>query len=307
MSRIYALSTISKFTMALMASLTVTLLGAVVAIGGPANAERPVNVTLDPDAIRASIDYLTSTYKVDEAEALRRLQLQKDAQDLDGVLRREHPGEYGGMWLDQDHGGVLNVAMTNPSIASSYILGMMDGTDVRTIKVARSLTALNAVRDRLAKEVGEGPDAIYLPAIDMIGNQVVLWKRDWVSTEKVAGTWDSDSLRAKTWETTLAGRPPAHPDAVVAMPSNRDARRQAVAAEAATANSAVVAEGGVAVLRTLAEPEALYTPFVDWGFCHPLYCHPYYGGMRGGLGLDSHCRPLCGGQDQSGAHAAQRV
>jgi streptogrisin C len=273
--------------MALSAGLTAVLVCGIAVVGDPSYAGAPpAHSTLDPNTVKASIDYLTSTYKVSQAEALRRLELQNDAQKLDAALTRQHPAEYGGMWLDQDHGGVLTLAMTKPAVATSYVSGMADRKNVRTVRVAHSLASLNAARDRLAKKVGEGPDAIYLPAVDMTGNRVVLWKRDWVAQGKLAGTWDVDSMRTKAWETTLAGRKPAMPEATRTTPSSPAARRQQVLAETATATSAVAPETGLVVQRTLPKPEPLYTPFVDWGYCHPLYCQPYYGGMRGGLRLD---------------------
>ncbi|MER7858968.1 trypsin-like serine protease [Amycolatopsis japonica] len=61
--------------------------------------------------------------------------------------------------------------------------------------------------------------------------------------------------------------------------------KAAVAAETSTAQRATAEESGMVVSRVLKNPNALATPNVDLGFCHPLYC-TNYGPMRGGLRLD---------------------
>ncbi|MEU8418014.1 trypsin-like serine protease [Amycolatopsis japonica] len=61
--------------------------------------------------------------------------------------------------------------------------------------------------------------------------------------------------------------------------------KAAVATETNTAQRATAEESGMVVSRVLKNPNALTTPNVDLGFCHPLYC-TNYGPMRGGLRLD---------------------
>jgi streptogrisin C len=126
----------SRLTTGLTAGVAVILLGGIAAYGSPSYAAVPsLHTSLDPKKVSASIQYLTATYKVSEAEALRRLELQNDAQKLDATLRKEHSAEYGGMWLDQDHGGVLNLATTSTAAAlrdlrvqfggeASFVVGM---------------------------------------------------------------------------------------------------------------------------------------------------------------------------------------
>ena len=216
-----------------------------------------------------SLAYLTSTYKISNAEALRRLQLQDDAQRLDAILSNDQPAVYGGMQMDQDNGGILVLAMTAPSAADPYLRGEPDRAHVVIRTVAHSLAELREVKSRVAKKVGEGPDAVYLPAVDQLNNQVVLWKRDWVAQEKVTGSWEADSL---------AKQP--------AVAASRADRQHGVDSESATALRAVDAESGLVSIKTLIQPTPYYTPYVDWGYCHPLYCPANYGGMRGGLRLD---------------------
>jgi len=139
---------------------------------------------------------------------------------------------------------------------------------VTTRAVEHSLAELQAIKKRIATKVGEGPDAVYLPATDEAGNRVVLWQRDWVKQEKLAGSWAATSL----------GKAP-----LVAT----DERRRMVDAEDATASAALAAEPpGVVVRGSLPRPEPYNTPFVDWGFCHPLYCPYWRGPMAGGMRLD---------------------
>lgn len=237
----------------------------------PAFAVPSFHSSVDPTTVVDSLAYLTTTYNISDAEALRRLELQNDAQKLDALLTKDHPDAYGGMWIDQDNGGVLVLSMTDPAVADPYVRSMPDRAHVSTRTVAHSLAELNAVKARVGKAVGEGSDATYLPAVDKQANSVVLWNRDWVAQKKLAGTWEADSL----------GKQPAEP-------ASAADRQNKVKAEAAVAARAMSAEHGLVTESILKQPTPYYTPYVDWGFCHPLYCSPTYGGMRGGLRLDVH-------------------
>ncbi|MFC3454378.1 trypsin-like serine protease [Amycolatopsis speibonae] len=232
--------------------MAVSLLAATTALGSPALADtvQSFHTPLDPASVRESVRYLVESYRVNEQEALRRLELQTDGVKLDELLRRDRGAEYGGMWLDQDKGQLV-VAMTKPAAAEPYLKAMPGRSDVRTQRVDHSLQQLTAAKERVAAKVGAGPEAVYLPAVSESENRVVLWERAWVAREKAA-------VRA-------AG--------------------DVVTAEVNTARKAAAAESGVVVSRVLANPNALSTPNVDLGFCHPLYC-TNYGPMRGGLRLD---------------------
>ncbi|EME55906.1 putative secreted protein [Amycolatopsis decaplanina DSM 44594] len=228
------------------------MLAATTALGSPASADtvQSFHTSLDPASVAESVRYLVENYQVDEQEALRRLELQTDGVKLDELLRRDRGAEYGGMWLDQDKGQLV-VAMTKPSAAEPYLRAMPVRSDVRTHQVQHSLQQLTAAKERVAAKVGAGPEAVYLPSVSESENRVVLWERDWVAREKAA-------VRA-------AG--------------------DVVAAETNTARNAAAAESGMVVSRVLKNPNALSTPNVDLGFCHPLYC-TNYGPMRGGIRLD---------------------
>ncbi|EMD25632.1 hypothetical protein B0293_30630 [Amycolatopsis azurea DSM 43854] len=224
------------------------MLAATAALSGSASADtvQSFHTSLDPASVRESVRYLVDNYRVNEQEALRRLELQTDGLKLDELLRRDRGAEYGGLWLDQDKGQLV-VAMTKPAAAEPYLKAMPDRSGVRTQQVQHSLRQLTAAKDRVAAKVGAGPEAVYLPSVSESENRVVLWERDWVAQEKAAV--------------------------------------RAAAAEANTAQAAASAESGMVVSRVLKNPNALSTPNVDLGFCHPLYC-TNYGPMRGGLRLD---------------------
>lgn len=286
----------SRASVGVSVALAVALAGLLSLIGVPSYAA-PVQATIDPSTVRASMEYLVSTYHISDAEALRRLQLQLDSARLDAKLTAEQPDTYGGMWLDQDHGGVLNVAMTSPSAARPYLDRLAD-KHTTTVAVAHSLASLTASQNRIAQRVSAGADAIYLPQVDVVNNRVVLLERSWVRQAKLDGTWDAVSLRSKASQKALAGGKPAArantsaaggsgaADDSTSTSSDPAARLRQVSTEVGAADAAAATEDVPVVRQTMQQPHQLYTPYVDWGYCHPLYCSPGYGGMRGGLRLD---------------------
>ncbi|WP_367130027.1 trypsin-like serine protease [Saccharothrix sp. HUAS TT1] len=177
---------------ALFASLVVTAT-ALSATGG-ATAAPSARTALNPAAVAESVRYLVDNYGVSEREALRRLELQDQAVRLDGLLRKENAGEYGGMWLDQD-AGVLVVAMTEPAAAERHLAGLPDRARVRTRAVRHSLADLTAAKDRIAAKVGAGADAVYLPAVSERDNEVVVWERSWVAQQDFSAASEGDAAR----------------------------------------------------------------------------------------------------------------
>ncbi|PRY35656.1 streptogrisin C [Umezawaea tangerina] len=165
--------------MAAFAAVAVVVAGSSAGVGA---APAPAGA-LDPAAVLPSVRYLVKTFGVSEREALRRLELQREAVRLDERLRREAGAEYGGMRLDQEAGGVLVVSMTKAAAAEPFLAGL-DRAHVRTAEVRYSLADLVKTRDRIAAQVGTGSDAVYLPAVSEAENRVVVWERDWVAKEK---------------------------------------------------------------------------------------------------------------------------
>ncbi|MEV0186610.1 hypothetical protein AB0I54_46615 [Streptomyces sp. NPDC050625] len=173
------------------------------------------------------------------------------------------------MWLDQDHGGVLRVLTTSDFAVAPYIRALADRSHVRTRTVAHSRAELDGIVSRLERTVGGGPDSLFIPAVSMMENKVVLWRRDWVADAKRSGTWNKLS--------NVTGRPAA----------TAAARTAAVAHELAHGRAALAAQPrGLVEERRLDQPQQAFTPYVDWGYCHPLYCSTKYGPMRGGLRLN---------------------
>jgi streptogrisin C len=154
------------------------VLAAVVAVALPgltvsnvdAAVDRPA---LDPAKVAASVGYLEQAYGVSQAEALRRLRLQLDAAQLDTTLQAKASASYGGMAIDQAHGGVLTVDATNAAAIMPFLQQLPDRQHVQTRTVRHSLAELSKTRNQL----DAGPNADYLAAVDQQANDVVLWRR----------------------------------------------------------------------------------------------------------------------------------
>jgi streptogrisin C len=131
---------------------------------GQAVAPGPAAASPTPTAANApnSIRYLVSRYSISEKEAQRRLALQAESAQLAAELAAKYPGEYAGMWLDQAGGGVLRVAMTNPSLVPAR-------PGVVVVPAQRSLASL----EEEARQVAAAhPDAqVY---VDQRSNQVMV-------------------------------------------------------------------------------------------------------------------------------------
>ncbi|HEX6341947.1 trypsin-like serine protease [Umezawaea sp.] len=237
------------------AGKTAITISAVVALAagttGVATAQQP---GVAADSVRGSIAYLVDRYGVSQAEALRRLDLQRVSSHLDKLFKTAFPDNYAGMRIDQDGGGVLRVSFKDPSAATGALADVADRAHVTTERVEHSLADLTAARDRVAQEVDAGPLSAYLPAISQAENRVVLWEREWVA---------QDTTRLDS---------PARAGA-------------SAAAEADAARRAVAADPGVVVARTLVEPKPLAAQVVDPDQCHPLSCLDQ-GPMRGGIRLN---------------------
>jgi len=251
------------------AAVLVMILTAVWAQTAPVAAASPQHIDLDPDSVRESMAYLTETYHVSAAEALRRLELQADAQVLEKTLKKNRPQAYAGMWLDQERGGTLIVFTTSDSAMAPYVRSQRDSSHIQTKIVQHSWRELDEVRSRLERAVGAGPNSIFIPAVSVMENKVVLMRRDWVADAKQAGTWKKIS------------------NVDVRLPATAAARADTVAREVAAGRAALAAQPPALVEeRQLKQPKQFFTPYVDWGYCHPLYCSTKYGPMRGGLRLN---------------------
>jgi streptogrisin C len=234
--------------------------GAVVAVlAGTFSATVPARADagrLDPQQVRGSIAYLRKAYGVTEREALRRLELQRTAVTLAATLEKQAAGSYAGVWLDQADGGRLILATTSPPAVAGLLRGLPDREHIMVKRVSHSLAELRAGRDRLASELGDGPDSIVLPRVSESANEVVAWRRDWLVT---------------------------------------DGARTRAAQNVTALDRAVARSGGMVVARSLPKPHQLTTSD-DFTGCHPLYCLTYggfRGGMRLEVTRDDDSTGVC--------------
>lgn len=133
---------------------------------------------LSPARVKGSISYLTEQYGVSEQEALRRLELQRKSPEIDRRLSETFPDAYGGMWLDQEGGGFLRVAMTNPELLRAHVLtGVADMEDIAPFQVRWSLRELNATAERISRSLGLTMDDDLYPVVSEPDNLVILFER----------------------------------------------------------------------------------------------------------------------------------
>lgn len=200
----------------ILGAVSASALFAATFTAAPATAGPTLQNSIDPSSVKESIEYLMQTYRVSEREALRRLELQKDAAGLEATLKKEAAGEYGGMWIDQQAGGKLVVAMTKPSAAQRHITALPDRANVTVRTVKNSLASLRTTYDRISGQVGEKAESVYLPAISQTENKVVVWERSWlrkpgVAAQAEARTFGADPnlVTARTLQkpTPYAGNP----------------------------------------------------------------------------------------------------
>ncbi|HVF04702.1 MAG TPA: S1 family peptidase [Frankiaceae bacterium] len=110
--------------------------------GPPAAAVAPV-----PDVDPALVDAYAERYAVNDAEATRRLTIQKAAIEVDEALRRRLGNRYAGIRFDNDAGRLVLPAVDDLAAATVRDVAAQAGLgtgDVRVDRVARALPALEA-------------------------------------------------------------------------------------------------------------------------------------------------------------------
>ena len=95
--------------------------------------------------VAGSVGYLTRTYGVSPAEAMRRLELQRTAASLQDVLARDYPDTYAGAWIDQEHGGLLMIGSTRPATLTTTLGAIADREHIRVVLSNRLATATATV------------------------------------------------------------------------------------------------------------------------------------------------------------------
>jgi streptogrisin C len=101
--------------------------------------------------IRQSVDLIRGRFHVSQAEAMRRLELQRDASALAGQLTKQLPGVYTGMSIDQQHGGILVISGTDPALVTSAVRNFSQRAYVRVQTVAYSQRQLDQTASLLQK------------------------------------------------------------------------------------------------------------------------------------------------------------
>lgn len=233
-------------------------------------AQTPITVTQYPplkvSQVPGSVAYLIRRFGISEQDALRRLELQRIAPELQEKLEAAFPDEYAGTWIDQEGGGYLMVAATQPVTVDEALRGLSDAAHIRTVKARWSLRQLRDSQTRLEKALNNGFRARTAEtAIDTVNNVVGVYRR--------AGAVE-------------AGRD-------VRTAADHTAAERSVAAPDVSLLNAVAAEGGRAALRQMvvgqekiAHAEQMVDPVGPT--CNPgTYisdrCYPP---MRGGMRLD---------------------
>jgi streptogrisin C len=224
----------------------------------PAPTGKPIRA----EDAKGSIAYLRAAYGVDESEAIRRLELQRISVQVQEWLRTNHSDTFGGMWIDQEGGGLLNLASTTPAVVERVTANLPDRKHVRAPKVRWSLSQLEATQARLEKSINPGLDIKLRRAevsVDVPANVVAVYQR--------AGAVNATTAGAS---------------------GLRKLEQQPLVADAGI-NAMAQAEGGRAVVRQLTVGEEksgglpLLDPPVDPDLCAPAACGPP---MRGGMRLN---------------------
>jgi streptogrisin C len=165
------------------AAIVAAVGGVILAGGATAFAAERVTVAsrapLTLAQVRGSVNYLTSAYNITEAEALRRLELQRTSAELNTALAKHFPDQYAGFWLDQNAGGRLVVAATEPGRVTSSLAGVPDHAHITVTRAERSLRQLTTVRARLDKKINTSPDPKVRAAevvVDVRANVVAVYQ-----------------------------------------------------------------------------------------------------------------------------------
>src|SRR5215472_13227194 len=169
--------------------------GAFAQAAGRSTALRPpVLSTAAPplSQIRQSVDYLRRAYGVSQAEAVRRLVLQREMHILDGWLQNRFPDTYAGMWIDQAHGGVAVLEATRPGRLSSALAGVAQRFRIRTDTVRFSLRQLRQVAADAQRELGSAATV----TVDDYHDQVIVRMHGQVATRQ-ARTALGTAMRAE--------------------------------------------------------------------------------------------------------------
>jgi streptogrisin C len=132
--------------------------------------------------VAESVQYLKATYGVGEAEAMRRMELQRRSPELAARLAARHSDVYAGLSIDQDGGGALVVRATDPARLTAALAAdtawrgpaPSDAGRLRVERARWSLHDLQAEATRLTKALDAGPGKPVAVFVDQAANRVVV-------------------------------------------------------------------------------------------------------------------------------------
>lgn len=144
---------------AIMTAVTTLLVGvAVVPASYAAQPPASNQGAAELAQLRESVDYLTSQYAITEAEALRRLRLQRRAPELIETVRQQVGAELNAVWLDQKGGGQLVFASTREEEVRRALGSGLASSEIRVQKSRATVAEFERVAGRLRTEFGAGSD-----------------------------------------------------------------------------------------------------------------------------------------------------
>ncbi|WP_405793580.1 S1 family peptidase [Streptomyces longwoodensis] len=133
-----------------LASLTVTC-----ALTSPAVGSSDTNTPQLSTSQRAAATQLAADNHISAQEAQQRILRQDRLTDIATLLRGRLGSRFGGAWIDQEHGGRLTVAVTQPTTAPLVKdrAKQMQAPDTATVVVGHSLQELDRISARLAQRI----------------------------------------------------------------------------------------------------------------------------------------------------------
>lgn len=133
-----------------LASLTVTC-----ALTSPAVGNSDTNTPQLSTSQRAAATQLAADNHISAQEAQQRILRQDRLTDIATSLRGRLGSRFGGAWIDQEHGGRLTVAVTQPTTVPLVKdrAKQMQAPDTATVVVGHSLQELDRISARLAQRI----------------------------------------------------------------------------------------------------------------------------------------------------------
>src|SRR5688572_21657281 len=117
----------------------------------PAHADPGTGIGVDPYAkIRLSINYLMTEYKITEAEAVRRMTIQVNADGIVAAVRAAVGPDLLHAYFDQPTDGNLVLRTSQPDRVQQSVAGRADSTGVRVVRSRYKAAQLSAARAEVA-------------------------------------------------------------------------------------------------------------------------------------------------------------